>query len=125
MNYILIYLKIIDQTIENHDKRRDLWKKTLKSFVPKVLPQPWMPPDMIIYSLSKLYNLNFMKLKRTGICWANFKHDQLLIQMESISTIFILLFYPHEQRFIHNYQFKLSIEVRVALHTYQEQWPRS
>ena len=125
MNYLLIYLETIDQTIENHDKRRDLWKKILKSFVPKVLSQPWMPPDMIIYSLSKHDHLNCMKLKRTGICWANFKHDRLVIQMESISTIFIMFFYPQEQRFIHNYQFKPLIEVRVALHMYQEQWPRS
>ena len=27
MNYLLTYLKIIDQIIENHDKRQDLWKK--------------------------------------------------------------------------------------------------
>ena len=27
MNYLLIYLKIIDQIIGNHDKRWDLWKK--------------------------------------------------------------------------------------------------
>ena len=44
MNYLLIYLNIIDQIIENHDKRRDPWKKVLNSFVPKVVPQPWMPP---------------------------------------------------------------------------------
>ena len=36
LNYLLIYLKFIDQIIENHDKRRDLRKQILKSFVPKV-----------------------------------------------------------------------------------------
>jgi len=40
MNYLLIYLKFIDQIIENHDKRRHPIQKVLKSFVPKVLPQP-------------------------------------------------------------------------------------
>jgi hypothetical protein len=44
MNYLLIYLKFIDQIIKNHDKHRDRMQKVLKSFVPKVLPQPWMPP---------------------------------------------------------------------------------
>jgi hypothetical protein len=39
MNYLLIYLKFIDQIIENHDKRQDRMQKVLKSFVPKVLPQ--------------------------------------------------------------------------------------
>ena len=69
-------------------------KKNHEVLCPKSTTPTVNAPDMIIYSLSKLYNLNFMKLKRTGICWANFKHDRLLIQMESISTIFILLFYP-------------------------------
>jgi hypothetical protein len=46
MNYLLIYLKFIDQIIENHDKRRDQMQKVLKSFVPKVVPQPWMPPTL-------------------------------------------------------------------------------
>jgi hypothetical protein len=40
MNYLLIYLKFIDQIIEDHDKRRDRIQNVLKSFVPKVLPQP-------------------------------------------------------------------------------------
>jgi hypothetical protein len=40
MNYLLVYLIFIDQIIENHDKRRDRIQKVLKSFVPKVLPQP-------------------------------------------------------------------------------------
>jgi hypothetical protein len=40
MNYLLIYLKFIDQIIENRDKRRDPMQKVLKSFVPKVVPQP-------------------------------------------------------------------------------------
>jgi hypothetical protein len=40
MNYLLNYLKFIDQIIENHDKSRDRMQKVLKSFVPKVLPQP-------------------------------------------------------------------------------------
>ena len=44
LNYLLIHVKFIDQTIENHDKRRDRMQKVLKSFVPKVLPQPWMNP---------------------------------------------------------------------------------
>ena len=38
LNYLLIYLKFIDQIIENHDKRRDLRKKIMKSCVPKVVP---------------------------------------------------------------------------------------
>ena len=40
LNYLLIYLILIDQIIQNHDKSRDLRKKVLKSFVPKVVPQP-------------------------------------------------------------------------------------
>ena len=40
MNYLLIYLNFIDQIIENHDKHRDPMQKVLKSFVPKVVPQP-------------------------------------------------------------------------------------
>jgi hypothetical protein len=36
MNYLPIYLKFIDQIIENHDKRRDPMQKVLKSFLPKV-----------------------------------------------------------------------------------------
>jgi hypothetical protein len=32
-------LKIIDQLIENHDKRRDPRQEIHKSFVPKVVPQ--------------------------------------------------------------------------------------
>ena len=40
LNYLLIYVKFIDQIIENHDKRRDLRKKVPKSFVSKVVPQP-------------------------------------------------------------------------------------
>ena len=40
MNYLLIYLKFIDQIIENHDKCRDPMQKVLKSFVPKVVSQP-------------------------------------------------------------------------------------
>jgi hypothetical protein len=40
MNYLLIYLKFIDQILENHDKRRDPIQKVLKSFVPKVVSQP-------------------------------------------------------------------------------------
>jgi hypothetical protein len=43
MNYPLIYLQFIDQIIENHDKHRDPMQKVLKSFVPKIVPQPWMP----------------------------------------------------------------------------------
>ena len=39
LNYLLIYLKIIVQIIENHDKCRDPRRKVLKSRVPKVLPQ--------------------------------------------------------------------------------------
>jgi hypothetical protein len=49
MNYLLIYLKFIDQMIENHDKNQDWMQKVLKSFVPKVLPQPWMAPHMSYY----------------------------------------------------------------------------
>jgi hypothetical protein len=40
MDYLLIYLNFFDQIIENHDKRQDRMQKVLKSFVPKVLPQP-------------------------------------------------------------------------------------
>jgi hypothetical protein len=40
MNYLLIYLKFIDQVIENHDKRPDPMQKVLKSFVPEVVTQP-------------------------------------------------------------------------------------
>jgi hypothetical protein len=40
LNYLLIYLKFIDQIIENRDKRRGPMQKVLKSFVPKVVPQP-------------------------------------------------------------------------------------
>jgi len=40
MKSLFIYLKFIDQMIENHDKCRDRIQKVLKSFVPKVLPQP-------------------------------------------------------------------------------------
>jgi hypothetical protein len=40
LNYLLIYLKFIDQIIENHDKRRHVCNIFLKSFVPKVIPQP-------------------------------------------------------------------------------------
>ena len=29
MNYLLMYPKIIDQIIENREKQRDLWKKSL------------------------------------------------------------------------------------------------
>ena len=38
MNYLIIYLKFIDQIIEYHDKRRDPMPKVLKSCVPKVVP---------------------------------------------------------------------------------------
>ena len=38
LNYLLIYLEFTDQIIENHDKRRDLRKKIVKSCVPKVVP---------------------------------------------------------------------------------------
>ena len=48
MNYLLIYQKIIDQIIENHDKRRDRMQKVFKSFVSKVLPQPWMAPISLV-----------------------------------------------------------------------------
>ena len=44
MNYLLIYVKFIDQIIINHDKHQDQCDIVLKSFVPKVVPQPWMPP---------------------------------------------------------------------------------
>ena len=44
LNYLLIHVKSIDQIIENHDKCRDRMQKVLKSFVPKVLPQPRMDP---------------------------------------------------------------------------------
>ena len=44
MNYLLIYVNFIDQIIVNHDKNQDQCDKVLKSFVPKVVPQPWMPP---------------------------------------------------------------------------------
>ena len=40
MNFLLIYLKYIDQIVENHDKRRDSRNIVLKSFVPKVVSQP-------------------------------------------------------------------------------------
>ena len=40
MNYLLIYVKFIDQIIVNHDKNQDQCDKVLKSFVPKVVPQP-------------------------------------------------------------------------------------
>ena len=40
LNYLLIHVNLIDQIIENHDKRRDRMQEFLKSGVPKVLPQP-------------------------------------------------------------------------------------
>ena len=46
MNYLFIYLKFVDQIIKNHDKRRDPMQIVLKSFVPKVVPQPWMDPNI-------------------------------------------------------------------------------
>ena len=43
MNYLLTYVNFIDQMIVNHDKHQDQCNIVLKSFVPKVVPQPWMP----------------------------------------------------------------------------------
>jgi hypothetical protein len=46
LKYLLIYLKLIDQIIENHNKRRHFCNTVLKSFAPKVVPQPWMDPKI-------------------------------------------------------------------------------
>ena len=46
MNYLLIYVKIIDQIIVNHDKHQVQCDIFFKSFDPKVVPQPWTPPDV-------------------------------------------------------------------------------
>ena len=72
MNYlVLIYVKVIDQIIINHGKHQDQCDIVLKSFVPKVVPQPWMPPWMVFESPkgpkgitlhSKLELCNYFKL---------------------------------------------------------------
>ena len=40
MNYLLIYVKFIDQIIVDHDKTKIQYNIVLKSFVSKVVPQP-------------------------------------------------------------------------------------
>ena len=40
MNYLLIYVKFIDQIIVNYDEHQVQCDIFLKSFVPKVVPQP-------------------------------------------------------------------------------------
>ena len=57
LNYLLIYLEFTDQIIENHDKRRDLRKKIVKSCVPKVVPWSWMAPKGINNPLSRHFIL--------------------------------------------------------------------
>ena len=61
MNYLLTYLKFIDQLIKNRDKCRDPSKIVLKAFVPKVIPQPWMPPivfaQMLVIKLQRYLNI--------------------------------------------------------------------
>ena len=52
MNYLLNYLKFIDQIKENHDKRRDPMRIVRKSFVPKVVPQPWMDSRDVFPTMS-------------------------------------------------------------------------
>ena len=42
MNYLLIYVKIIDQIIIKYDKHQVQCDIFLKSFVPKLVPQPWI-----------------------------------------------------------------------------------
>ena len=44
MNYLLIYVKFIDQIIANRGKHQVPCDKFLKSRVSEVAPQPWMPP---------------------------------------------------------------------------------
>ena len=40
MNYLLIYVNFIDQVVVNHNKTKIQCDIVLKSFVPKVAPQP-------------------------------------------------------------------------------------
>ena len=52
MNYLLIYVNFIDQIIVNRDKYEDQCDIVLESFVPKVVPQPWMTPILILVFLT-------------------------------------------------------------------------
>ena len=61
MNYLLIYLEFIDQIIENRDKRRNPMRIVLKSFVPKVVPQPWMDPHEIWEIMCWIITFNLHK----------------------------------------------------------------
>ena len=56
MNYLLIYVNLIDQIIVNHGKYQVQCDKILKSCVPKVIPQPWMPPFLICYMLFEIWD---------------------------------------------------------------------
>ena len=47
MNYILIYVKFIDQIRVNHGKHQVQCDILLKSCVPEVKPQPWKPPNVL------------------------------------------------------------------------------
>ena len=48
---------------KNHDKLRDPWKNVLKSFVPKVVPQPWMPPRALLRHAPKCQIVNVVVFK--------------------------------------------------------------
>ena len=66
MNYLLIYVNFIDQIIINHDKHQVQCDIFLKSFVPKVVPQPWMPP-LAWRSISQTRRSVFMDHKKFSV----------------------------------------------------------
>ena len=78
MNYLLNYLKFIDQIIENHDKSWDRMQKFLKSFVPKVLPQLWMAPYTILLPIRMvaLHVRNTMTIPIQHLGKHILKHDK-------------------------------------------------
>ena len=81
MNYLLVFVKFIDQIMVNHGEHQVQCDKFLKSCVPKVVPQPWMPPVSPIlivllttnckpqFSVTKMLTQHYLSLlvKKIGV----------------------------------------------------------